>query len=750
MNRQVLFTVVVTAMLAVVARAESVMPVTLGLADEAAFASWTVIDGNAAVSPNTWTCGNAEAVYTEDRSNAADDWLISPAVTLEAGVTYAIDYYLVQKSTYFGDKQRYAITVGDAPTVQAQSTVLTTNDSFSSKLYTKQTVTFTPTASGDYYLGVHLYSDSYNGDCGFQKFEVSESTQPVDDTTGQPKTIPYNEDFSAAAHFEEFTTITNTTRGWTYSSSEQCAQFWGGSSPVDVWLITPSIAMQGGKTYKLTFRTGLENAVSTTSYKHLYVTMGQGNTAEAQTTALWDELIQSALMNKKEVYFTVPADGDYNVGFRVLDETSVYAIFVDDISIELSEVIPQVATQLTVTPDSEGQLKAEVNWVNPVKDLAGYPLETLTKVELYRGTDLLATYDNPQVGGTLSYTDETIPAAGQYTYAVVAYLAESTSDRAEVTSGWIGVDTPAAVTDVVLAEADGHLLLTWTAPARGKNGGYIDVSALAYRIERHPDEVTVADHLNAVSYTDAEDLPLNNYSYTVYAVIGDQQSEGAVSNALVHGSALELPYEARMNDANEIALWTIVDANADDNTWKYNASDRQFAYTSYKPADDYLFTPPFRTVAGKHQLTYSVKGYNYRYSDAFDVVLSASTDPATPMTVISGMEQNGVESAMLKQFIVEFDVPAAGIYHIGFHDVTTDAWGLYVGAVKVELLEAADTMAGDLNGDGNVDVSDVNLLINVVLGKATAADLTGQADLNGDGICDVSDVNALINIILKK
>ena len=136
MNRQVLFTVGVTAMLAVVARAESVMPVTLGIADEAAFASWTVIDGNAAVSPNTWTYGNAEAVYTEDRSNAADDWLISPAVTLEAGVTYAIDYYLVQKSTYFGDKQRYAITVGDAPTVQAQSTVLTTNYSFSSKLYT--------------------------------------------------------------------------------------------------------------------------------------------------------------------------------------------------------------------------------------------------------------------------------------------------------------------------------------------------------------------------------------------------------------------------------------------------------------------------------------------------------------------------------------------------------------------------------------------------------------------------------------
>lgn len=58
-----------------------------------------------------------------------------------------------------------------------------------------------------------------------------------------------------------------------------------------------------------------------------------------------------------------------------------------------------------------------------------------------------------------------------------------------------------------------------------------------------------------------------------------------------------------------------------------------------------------------------------------------------------------------------------------------------------------DTLPGDLNGDGVVDVSDVNIAINIILGKA---DYQSTADLNGDGTVDVSDINALINIVLGK
>ena len=55
---------------------------------------------------------------------------------------------------------------------------------------------------------------------------------------------------------------------------------------------------------------------------------------------------------------------------------------------------------------------------------------------------------------------------------------------------------------------------------------------------------------------------------------------------------------------------------------------------------------------------------------------------------------------------------------------------------------------GDLNGDDSVDVSDVSIMIDMVLGKQEQ-DLS-VADLNGDGNVDVSDVNALIDIVLGK
>ena len=57
---------------------------------------------------------------------------------------------------------------------------------------------------------------------------------------------------------------------------------------------------------------------------------------------------------------------------------------------------------------------------------------------------------------------------------------------------------------------------------------------------------------------------------------------------------------------------------------------------------------------------------------------------------------------------------------------------------------------GDVDGDGKVDVSDVNAAINIILKTKEAGDYPGNADVDGDGKVDVSDVNAIINIILKQ
>ncbi|MBO7609434.1 MAG: discoidin domain-containing protein [Muribaculaceae bacterium] len=59
-------------------------------------------------------------------------------------------------------------------------------------------------------------------------------------------------------------------------------------------------------------------------------------------------------------------------------------------------------------------------------------------------------------------------------------------------------------------------------------------------------------------------------------------------------------------------------------------------------------------------------------------------------------------------------------------------------------------ITGDVNGDGLVDVEDVNAVINIILKVKSTSDYPGNADLSGDNIVDVIDVNSIINIILKK
>ena len=73
-----------------------------------------------------------------------------------------------------------------------------------------------------------------------------------------------------------------------------------------------------------------------------------------------------------------------------------------------------------------------------------------------------------------------------------------------------------------------------------------------------------------------------------------------------------------------------------------------------------------------------------------------------------------------------------------------------VTAVMLCSLCAMAQVRGDVTGDGIVDVSDVNIVVNIILGKANAASYPGNADINNDGSVDVSDVNIVVNIILGK
>jgi len=55
---------------------------------------------------------------------------------------------------------------------------------------------------------------------------------------------------------------------------------------------------------------------------------------------------------------------------------------------------------------------------------------------------------------------------------------------------------------------------------------------------------------------------------------------------------------------------------------------------------------------------------------------------------------------------------------------------------------------GDVNQDGHVDIIDVQLCVNVILGTESDPPIVAGADANGDGLVDVLDLQRIVNAIL--
>lgn len=60
-----------------------------------------------------------------------------------------------------------------------------------------------------------------------------------------------------------------------------------------------------------------------------------------------------------------------------------------------------------------------------------------------------------------------------------------------------------------------------------------------------------------------------------------------------------------------------------------------------------------------------------------------------------------------------------------------------------------EPLKGDVNGDGEVNIADINVIVNIILGGRVDPSTMTRADVNGDGEVNIGDINAIINIILR-
>ena len=74
---------------------------------------------------------------------------------------------------------------------------------------------------------------------------------------------------------------------------------------------------------------------------------------------------------------------------------------------------------------------------------------------------------------------------------------------------------------------------------------------------------------------------------------------------------------------------------------------------------------------------------------------------------------------------------------------------LFAFALVTFTVDAQSTQKGDINGDGDVSVNDVAMIVNYILGITDSNFIIANADVNDDGEIDINDVMGTVSIILE-
>ena len=93
----------------------------------------------------------------------------------------------------------------------------------------------------------------------------------------------------------------------------------------------------------------------------------------------------------------------------------------------------------------------------------------------------------------------------------------------------------------------------------------------------------------------------------------------------------------------------------------------------------------------------------------------------------------------------DFIIDQEGVIQYANNEIDTE-WMLYV---LEELVGESNSLEGDINLDGTVNILDIVVLVNFILDSQSPSDSEfSNSDLNGDGFLNVLDIVQLVNIIL--
>ena len=305
----------------------------------------------------------------------------------------------------------------------------------------------------------------------------------------------------------------------------------------------------------------------------------------------------------------------------------------------------------------------------------------------------------------MSWVDEN-PTDGINTYYVLA-ANDKGNGVIDSIRCYMGIDVPGAVGNIMLEKNGTGVDISWTAPEKGANNGYIGTEGLSYKITRLPDSVVVAENVTDTKYTDNTLGEQQSYSYTVQAVNAKGAGAIAISNPIMAGAALKTPVSLAFDTQTDADRWS---------TNKMNNSI--YFYYAGGWSDDYKCMIGYGTTTGTVEGTlispplYLEEGKTYRFTtdfqaDFFDdayfdlyVGVGTNSESQDGATIIASREgEQYAEPYHREKYEDYFVAPSSGTYYYTLRVKTVDKYNIFkLFGLKVDYVAESDMAATSIDG----------------------------------------------------
>ena len=391
---------------------------------------------------------------------------------------------------------------------------------------------------------------------------------------------------------------------------------------------------------------------------------------------------------------------------------------------------PAIISDFTWTPDAEGVESGTVSFKIPAEAYGGSQLTDAMQLTVTAADTVLARAEVTP-GQTYTMHLDALPN-GWNTFRI--HVANAAGDGPTVSRQFFaGYDRPKAPSNVKLTQDGLHTVLTWDAPSEGVSGNVIDKSNLTYTVVRYPGEVTVADGLTDCRFEEDHPAEMARYVYKVSSKVGNLEGRSAMSNNLVVGTPLSVPFGGEFVTAQDLYnYYTILDSNGDNYTWGFDGNTLRavYSYNMASGADDWLIAPAINYQKGKvYELSFCAFSSSSSYPESLQVTFGHDKTAEAQDSLMLDLPTVPSEddATAPQEYRLRFSVPSDGVYYYGFH-ATSAAFReyLYVGDIHVKEVDPAAidrTMA-----DSRMEIRQEEGLLSVKLDADAAVRVT---DLSG-------------------